>query len=234
VDSLQLMIEASDGATGKGKLLDDEITGNAFVFILAGYETTATSLAFTAYLIAAHSDVQERLIAEIDEVIDDQLKAEDLAEAVGKLPYLDMVMKEALRMYPPIPLHFGRYASVEKTIMGKVIPEGSAVMIPTWYIHHDPNTWPDPWKFDPERFSPENRHSIKEMSYLPFGEGPRKCIGWRFANLEAKLALALLLKKFKLRLGPTHIANGPLKHRNKGISLAPENDAIFILPEARH
>ena len=75
------------------------------------------------------------------------------------------------------------------------------------------------------------RHSIKEMSYLPFGEGPRKCIGWRFANLEAKLALVLLLKKFRLSLGSQ--TSHPIKYRNKGISLAPENDAIFLLPHRR-
>ena len=86
-----------------------------------------------------------------------QLSPEDLAEEVNKMSYLDQVFKEALRMYPPIPLHFGRWADAEKVIMGKTIPKGSAVMIPTWYIHHDPNLWPDPWKFDPERFSPENR-----------------------------------------------------------------------------
>ena len=89
-----------------------------------------------------------------------------MAEAIGKLPYLDAVFKEALRMYPPIPLHFGRFADSEKTVMGKKIPQGSAVMIPTWTIHHDANLWPDPWKFDPTRFAPENKYeSVFQFSF---------------------------------------------------------------------
>ena len=87
-----------------------------------------------------------------------QVNPEELAEVVtSKMPYLDQVFKEALRMFPPIPLHFGRGANTQKIILGKVVPQGCAVMVPSWHIHHDPKLWPDPWTFDPDRFSPERK-----------------------------------------------------------------------------
>ena len=86
-----------------------------------------------------------------------QSNPEDLAEVIGKLEYLDQVFKESMRMYPPIPLHFGRGANAEKIVLGKVVPKGCAVMVPTWFIHHDPKLWPNPWTFDPDRFSSRNK-----------------------------------------------------------------------------
>ena len=104
-------------------------------------------------------------------------------------------------MYPPIPLHFGRYASSKKVIMGKVIPQGSAVMIPTWYIHHDPNTWPDPWKFDPERFYDQKNNAYKSSpNLIPFSVGKRYCPGQSLAEKELFLFFVGMLKKFHFKL----------------------------------
>lgn len=101
-----------------------------------------------------------------------------------------------MRFYPPVTGFVVRKCEEDCEVGPYTIPKGAIVQVPVWDIHHDPELWPDPWKFDPDRFSTENKANIQNMSYLPFGSGPRNCIGARFAQLEAKLALFRLLKKF--------------------------------------
>jgi len=159
---------------------------------LAGYETTATALAYTFYLLVKHPDVQERLYEEIHEAEDDSYAT------IQSLQYLDQVFSEALRIYPPVTGFISRACNEEYQIESFTLPKGCIVLAPVWDIHHDPDLWPDPWKFNPDRFSPCNKGAIKNMSYLPFGVGPRNCVGARLAQLEAKLVLFKLLKQVKL------------------------------------
>jgi len=222
VDALQLCLEAA----GKNNLItEDEIVAHEFIFILAGYETTAASLLFTSYLLAKNPEVQEKLQREIDEKFpSDQSRA--TYDTVTDLPYLDQVLCESMRVYPPIPSHIGRWAAQERTIQGKTIPKHCAVSAAVWVLHHDETFWPHPWTFDPERFAPENRDKIVEMTYMPFGEGPRNCIGRRFALMEAKMALVEVLRRFNLET----CANTPeqLNVRNKGLTLSVTGDELWL------
>ncbi|KAK7070405.1 hypothetical protein SK128_013372 [Halocaridina rubra] len=182
----------------KRYLSDEEIIANAWVFLLAGFETTANSLTSTAYLLALNPLVQEKLFQELREDIEDE--TEELTyDTVHNLPYLDQVFSEALRIFPPVVTFVTRETHKEYQLGKYRIPKETNIMIPIWQIHHDPELWPDP-KFDPDRFSSdvkatESRHP---MSYIPFGAGPRACVGIRFAQLEAKLTLARLLRNFRL------------------------------------
>jgi len=224
VDALQLCIDA---AGADGKISDYEIVAQGLIFILAGYETTAAAMNFTTYLLATHPEVQDRLREEIQQTFGDNVKPN--YDNVNSLQYLDMVFSESLRLYPPIPLHLGRWARKERTICGKRIPKGTGVLAPTWALHHDPAFWKDPWKFDPERFSPENRDKIIEMSYLPFGDGPRNCIGRRFALMEAKMALVEVFRRYKV--SACERTPNPLPIRNKGLTLAAVGDKIILKAE---
>jgi len=223
VDVLQLCIEAA-GKDGVN-LSEDEIVAHEFIFILAGYETTAAALEFTTYLLAKNPSCQEKLQEEIDSHFPSQDCLVDY-DSVGELHYLDQVLHESMRVYPPIPLHIGRWASEEKTICGWTIPQGTGVLAALWSLHHDPAFWPDPWKFDPERFAPENRDKIIEMTYMPFGEGPRNCIGRRFALMEAKMALVHMFKRYTIGLSPK--TPDPLPIRNKGLTLAVRGDELWL------
>ncbi|GFS45437.1 cytochrome P450 3A41 [Nephila pilipes] len=192
VDILQLMFDHSESESKDGTgLTDDEIIANAYVFLLAGYETTATALAFTFYLLIKHPDIQEKLYKEIEEVEDNSYNT------IQGLQYLDQVFSESLRYYPPVTGFVSRFCSEDHQVGSYTIPKGASVLAPVWDIHHDPKYWPDPWKFDPDRFSLENKTSLNSMAYMPFGIGRRNCIGARFAQLEAKLAIFRLVKKFK-------------------------------------
>jgi len=222
VDALQLCIEAA----GKEKMLsEDEIVAHEFIFILAGYETTAAALNFTSYLLAKNPDVQDKLQEEIDAHFPDVSLVCNY-DNVSDLEYLDMVLCESMRVYPPIPLHIGRWASKERTICGKRIPQGTGVLAATWVLHHNPKFWPDPWRFDPERFAPENRDKIIEMTYMPFGEGPRNCIGRRFALMEAKMALVEFFRRYRLDI--CHKTPDPLPVRNKGLTLSVVGDELWL------
>jgi len=220
-DALQMCIDAA----GKDeKISEDEIVAHGLIFILAGYETTAAALNFTTYLLAKYPEIQEKLRQEILDYFKDGKRVD--YDTVSELPYLDMVLNESMRIYPPIPLHVGRGAKEERTYCGKTIPKGTAVLAALWQLHHDPAFWEDPWKFEPERFAPENRDKITEMTYMPFGDGPRNCIGRRFALMEAKMALVEVLKKFRVSLSSK--TPNPLPVRNKGLTLAVKGDCLFL------
>ncbi|GBN26629.1 Cytochrome P450 3A21 [Araneus ventricosus] len=175
---------------------DDEIESSAFTVLLAGYETTSTALAYTTYFVAKHQDVQENLYQEIKDLIERGQKLE--YATINKLPYLDKVLNESMRMYPPVHLFTNRYA-LEDVQYGDIhIPKGTLIQAPVYLMHHDPDFWSEPEIFDPERFS--TKPNSEGITYLPFGVGPRNCLGMRFAQLEAKLALANIVYKFHIKL----------------------------------
>ncbi|XP_068133444.1 thromboxane-A synthase [Hyperolius riggenbachi] len=175
------------------KLDDDEIMGQAFIFLIAGYETTCSLLSFTTYLLATQPQCQEKLLKEVDEFS----AAHDGADysSVHDLPYLDMVISESLRIYPPA-FRYARQAGRDCTVMGHKIPAGMVVEIPVGCIQNDPQYWPEPKEFKPERFTAEEKQKRHPCVYLPFGAGPRSCIGMRLAILEAKITLFRILQKF--------------------------------------
>lgn len=183
----------------KKRLSDDEIIANAWVFLLGGFETTANTLTSAAYLLACNPEVQERLYQELNDNIEDGSESLNY-ETVNKLSYLDQVLSETLRIYPPVVSFITRDTEKDTRLGEYFVPSGTNIVIPLWQIHHDPNLWPDPENFDPDRFCPEIKASESRhpMSYIPFGAGPRSCVGVRFAQLEAKLTLARLIKSFRL------------------------------------
>ncbi|NWV22925.1 CP3A9 protein, partial [Origma solitaria] len=201
VDFLQLMIESQNsGSHGNSEanhsykaLTDIEVLAQAFIFIFAGYEPTSTSLCYLAYELAMHPDVQQKLLQEIDTVLPN--KAPLTYEAIMKLEYLDMTVQETLRMYP-LGGRIERTCKRDVEINGVTIPKGVVVTIPPYILHRDPEYWPNPDEFRPERFSKENKESIDPYTYLPFGAGPRNCIGMRFALLTLKVAITSLLQHF--------------------------------------
>lgn len=188
---------------------------NAYIFLLAGYETTSTALAFTAWLLAKHPDVQQKLRKEIQEKIKDN----DVVnyDAVHKLPYLDAVFHESLRYFPPVPQFITRTCVKECDIGPYHFVPGVQVNIPAKEMHEDPDIWPEPEKFDPNRFL---NTTYSPMSWLPFGAGPRNCVGMRFADMEYKMALVRLLQNYRLEFG--NGSEDPLKTMENGLLFRPK------------
>ncbi|RLW01623.1 hypothetical protein DV515_00007834 [Chloebia gouldiae] len=229
VDFLQLMIEsqrsASQGSNEANHsykaLTDTEVLAQAFIFIFAGYEPTSNTLGFLAYELAMHPDVQEKVLQEIDTVLPN--KAPLTYEAITKLEYLDMTVNETLRIYP-LGGRLERTCKKDVEINGVKIPKGFVVTIPPYVLHRDPEYWPNPDEFRPERFSKENKGSIDPYTYLPFGAGPRNCIGMRFALLILKVAIVSLLQHFTFQTcKETQI---PIKLSSVGL-LTPEKPIIL-------
>ncbi|XP_059189994.1 cytochrome P450 3A40-like [Centropristis striata] len=198
VDFLQLMIdsqknnESSTVDQDKG-LSDHEILSQAMIFLFAGYETSSSSLCFLAYNLARNPDVMKRLQKEVDSTFPNKAPVE--YQAMMQMEYLDCVINESLRIYP-IAARLERVAKASVEINGFVIPKDMIVMVPTWPLHRDPELWPEPEEFKPERFSRENKERIDPYTYMPFGAGPRNCIGMRFALVMMKLAVVEILQKY--------------------------------------
>ncbi|XP_037334688.2 cytochrome P450 3A40-like [Pungitius pungitius] len=199
VDIMQLMVDSQSPETSKDNpsshkgLTDSEILSQAMIFIFAGYETSSGTLGFLAYNLATHPDIQKTLQEEIDETFPN--KARPTYDALMQMEYLDMVLNESMRLYPS-GNRLDRVSKSSVEIEGVTIPKGTVVMIPVYTLHREPTLWPEPDAFKPERFGKENKDSIDPYSYLPFGAGPRNCIGMRFALLMMKLSVVEILQSF--------------------------------------
>ncbi|MGI5467862.1 cytochrome P450 [Streptomyces sp. CA-132043] len=189
-DLLTLLAQA--GSEEDGSLDATEIRDQVLVFLLAGHETTATSMAFTLHLLSRHPEERARAQREIDEVLGDRAPT---AADLERLPYLTRVLKEGMRLYPAAPV-VGRRAVADSEIGGYRIRAGSDVVVAPWVTHRNPDLWEDPERFDPERFTPERSAGRHRYAWFPFGGGPRACIGQHFSMLESVLALATLLRAY--------------------------------------
>jgi cytochrome P450 len=210
-DLLTLLLKAQDPETGQG-LTDLEVKANIVTFIAAGHETTANALTWALYCLSQDSDARTRVEAEVDAV---EPGADFDADA---LPFTKAVMEETMRLFPPVPF-MSRQAIAEDRIGRIKIPKGSLVMVAPWVLHRHRTLWQEPDAFMPERFLPENRAAIPRFAYLPFGAGPRVCIGQSFSLQEAVVVLAHVTRAARFTLADDHAPVMPL-HR---VTLRPEN-----------
>ncbi|XP_051742551.1 cytochrome P450 3A27-like isoform X2 [Ctenopharyngodon idella] len=202
VDFLKLMIQnqipddqAKDDTSdqpAKG-LTDHEILSQSFVFILGGYETTSSTLTFLLYNLATNPDCLEKLVEEIDTNFPPDTPI--TYDALMKMDYLEMAINESMRLLPTAP-RLERVCKKTVEINGVTIPKDTLVGIPTYVLCRDPQLWDSPDEFRPERFSPESKSEINQYAFMPFGLGPRNCIGMRFALMIMKLLVVKLLQNF--------------------------------------
>lgn len=185
------VLEARDTDTGK-PFTRDELIDQLGVFFLAGHETTASSLTWAFFILSQRPDVVARIRAEVAAVAGD---GPVLLEHTKRLPYIRNFFREVLRLYPPITF-LPRVAAKDTEIAGRRVPRGTMLMIAPWSIHRHVKLWTDPELFDPDRFLPEREAQQVPGSYLPFGSGPRVCVGAAFATIETALILARLTRRF--------------------------------------
>jgi cytochrome P450 len=211
MDLLSLLLTAQDPENGQG-LSDSEVRDQALVFLMAGHETTATSLTFALHLLGFHPEVQRRAQQEVAEVLGG---GEPTLESVQKLEYTTMVVKEAMRLYPAahtIP----RTSTAPFEFNGYTIPANSNTVVSAWSTHRHPKFWDNPWAFDPERFTAEREKARHRYAYFPFGGGPRACIGQYFSMLESVIVTAAVLHAYDVKTDDRKV---PLF---TGITLRPE------------
>ncbi|XP_048727551.1 cytochrome P450 3A13-like isoform X2 [Ostrea edulis] len=206
---LQSMLESDSNSNSTGErkaanleLSISDLTANSLFFVLSGYETVANALGLTVLCLAVHPECQHELINEITTCLETTNSArykEKLShfEDIQKLKYLDHCVNESLRLFPPF-LRFNRATNAESVINGMVVPKGVDVTVSVYALHHDPDVWIEPEKFDPDRFSEERFTTSHLSNFLPFGLGPRDCFGKDFAMLEVKIALVHLLLRYEV------------------------------------
>ncbi len=212
-DLLSSLIQARDDKTGIG-MDDDQLRCQILTLMLAGYDTTASALSWTWYLLSQNPSSLERLRQEVVTILNGRTpRYSDLEQ----LPYTRMVLNESLRMYPPA-WTLGRRAIDEDEIAGYYVAPNTVIAICVYSLHRHPGFWNNPDVFHPERFTEENSAGRHKFAYIPFGAGPRQCIGNNFGLMEACLVIACIAQRFELHLMP-------------GIDVQPQ--AVFVLRPAR-
>lgn len=200
-DLLSMLLMAQDEEGDGGTMTDEQVRDEAMTIFLAGHETTANALTWTWYLLSQHTEVEAKLHAEIDAVLEGGRWP--TVEDVPQLKYTEMVLAESMRLYPPA-WALGRLALKDYEIGGYTVPANSLVFMSQYVMHRDERFFPDATRFDPQRWMPEAREARPVYSYFPFGGGPRRCIGEGFAWMEGILLIAALAGRWRMRLAPSH------------------------------
>ncbi|CAD7078989.1 unnamed protein product [Hermetia illucens] len=203
-DFMDILIQMKNGSNiteetknGSTKLTFEELAGQAFIFFLAGFETSSTNMTYTLYELAMNTEIQERARHEINDVLEKH-GGEFTYDAMKEMAYIDHINKESIRKYPPATV-LPRKCLCDYEIPNSdiVIEKGTNVIISTFSIHRDPNIWPDPEVFNPERFTPEEMQGRHPVAFLGFGDGPRNCIGAKFGQMQSRIGIVSLLKNYR-------------------------------------
>jgi cytochrome P450 len=207
-----MLLNAQDEDDG-GVMTDRQVRDEAMTIFLAGHETTANALMWTWYLLSGAPDVEAKLHDEIDRVLHGRLPS---IEDLRSLPYTERLVTESMRLFPPAWI-IGRRATADVPLnpspgargstppgTGYVVPAGSICVMSQWVMHRDARFYPDPERFDPDRWTPEFRAALPKFAYFPFGGGPRQCIGESFAWMELILIVSTIAQRWRLRLVPGH------------------------------
>lgn len=211
-DLLSMFVQAryEDGSS----MTDQQVRDEALTLCVTGFETTGEALTWTCYLLSQHPDVRAKLNDEIWQVLNGRLPQ---ANDIGRLPYAGMVLAESLRLYPPTWLYIRMANGPDVLPSGVQIRAGSKLYLSQYVSHRNPEYFPDPERFDPERFSESGKQGRPAFAYFPFGGGPRVCIGEHFAKIQATLVLATLMQRIEFTLEP-----GQIVEPEPGITLTPK------------
>jgi cytochrome P450 len=192
-DSTDLLSRLLAARDGQERLTDEEVRDQVLVFLLAGHETTSTALTFALHLLGRHQEVQDAVRQEVLGALDGRGPA---AAATASMPLTTAVLKETLRLYPSAPF-ISRLAVADDEVLGYPVAAGTTVVVSPWTIHRRPDLWTDPLTFNPSRFMPEAeaRTTRHRYAWMPFGGGPRACIGQHFSMVEALIALSAILRQ---------------------------------------
>jgi cytochrome P450 len=221
-DLLTMMMDAGDDENGYA-LSDEQLVDELFGIVSAGHETSSITLAWLFHSLAENAEAERKLHEEIDRVLQGRRPT---LEDLPNLPYVEQVVNETMRRYPAAYITTRQSIDADE-ILGYTIPAKAMIIINIYGLHHHPAYWEEPQQFKPERFDPKNADGISKYLYLPFGEGPRKCIGEPLARLEMRLITAMVAQRFCLRQDPSRpaelIARFTLGAR----------DGIWMIPEQR-
>jgi cytochrome P450 len=224
-DLLSMLLIAEDEEEAGARMSNEQVRDEVMTLFLAGHETTANLLSWTWYLLSQHAEVEAKLHAELDAVLEGGRLP--VIEDLPALRYTEMVVAETMRLYPPA-WTVGRLAIEEHEVGGYRIPKGALVLLSQYVTHRDPRFFPDPARFDPERFTPEAKESRPPFAYFPFGGGVRRCIGEGFAWMEATLLVATLARRWRMRLAPGHTVE-----TSPRITLRPGKAGVLMTLEKR-
>uniref|UniRef100_A0A1I8P6L7 Cytochrome P450 n=1 Tax=Stomoxys calcitrans TaxID=35570 RepID=A0A1I8P6L7_STOCA len=237
---IYVVLKKDAAAAGEDEHLTmDSLAAQSAMLMGAGYDTSSTIISSALFELAQYPDIRLRLRREVLENFldgDGQISY----ERINSMEYLGMVVEETMRKYPVLPLLDRKYMATDKNSVyslkpfyNYVVPDGMHIFISAYGLHYDPKYWPNPTKFDPERFSAKNRKTINPMTYLPFGSGPRNCVGSRLGLLQVKIALAHILKNHDVQLSPETNLNPKLNPKafilqiEGGINLTVVRDNMF-------
>jgi cytochrome P450 len=222
-DLLSMLLQSRDDEADHSGMTDEQVRDEILTIFLAGYETVATALTWTWYLLAQNPQAEARMHEEIDAVLQGRTPT---VEDLPQLKYVEMAFAESMRLYPPA-WAMGRQATADVELGPYRLPAGSYVFFSQYIIQRSPEYWPDPLEFRPERFSVDQKAARSRFIYFPFGAGSRQCIGESFAWMEGVLVLATLAQKWRLRLIP-----GQQIELQPKITLRPKPE-IRMVPELR-